>query len=107
MHARVYGRRALGAGLLLKPETQKARLAGQTIDGLPDWVRYGEGIEQIGRFYGHNGTIFGSSSEMFYLPEKDAVIVINVNRLDLDDHSKSADLFFAISKLLFPEYVNW
>ncbi len=35
------------------------------------------------------------------------MIVINVNRLDLDDHSQSTELFLMITKLLFPEYVNW
>jgi D-alanyl-D-alanine carboxypeptidase len=74
---------------------------------LPDFVKYGQGIELIGKFQGHNGTIFGSSTEMYYLPEKGAVIVINANRLDLDDHSQSTDLFLQISKLLFPEHVNW
>ncbi len=44
---------------------------------------------------------------MFYLPEKDAVIVVDVNRLDLDDKSQSSDTFLSIAKLLFPEDVNW
>jgi len=61
----------------------------------------------MGGFWGHNGTIFGFSSEMWYLPIKDSIILINVNRLDLDDRSKSASLFFAVTKILFPEYVKW
>jgi D-alanyl-D-alanine carboxypeptidase len=61
----------------------------------------------MGEFCGHNGTIFGFSSEMFYLPEEDAVIVVNVNRLDADDESKSTDLFLAVAKILYPEYVDW
>ena len=44
---------------------------------------------------------------MFYLPAKDAVIVINVNRLDLDDQSQSTKLFLLLTKALFPTYVNW
>ncbi len=44
---------------------------------------------------------------MLYLPEKDATIIISVNRLDEDDKSSSSDLFFIISKKLFPEYVDW
>ncbi len=68
---------------------------------------YGEGIEKLGNSWGHNGTIFGFSSEMFYLPEEDAVILVNVNRLDVDDQSKSTDLFLAVSKTFFPEYVDW
>lgn len=99
--------RALCAGPLLKPATQAQRLAGEMMDGGPAFVRYGEGILQLGQFCGHNGTIFGFSSEAFYLPAKDAVIVINVNRLDRDDKSQSTELFLGLSKALFPTYVDW
>ena len=99
--------RALCTGILLKPETQRLRLRGTTLEGEPAFVKYDAGLTSLGRFCGHNGTIFGISSEMFYLPEKDAMIVINVNRLDLDDHSRSTEIFLRITKLLFPESVNW
>lgn len=99
--------KALCKGTLLKPETQKARLESQPIDGLPAFVQYGEGIAKFGKFCGHNGTIMGFASEMYYLPEKDATIIINVNRLDVDDKSFATPLFLALSKIAFPEYVNW
>ena len=103
---RIYAR-ALCTGDLLEPETQAARLETQQMDGEADFIKYGEGILQLGKFCGHNGTIFGFSSEMFYLPEEDTVILVNVNRLDVNDQSKSTDLFLAISKTFFPEYVDW
>ncbi|MGH7233742.1 MAG: serine hydrolase domain-containing protein [Nitrospiraceae bacterium] len=99
--------RALCTGTLLKPATHKARLESKPVEGIPEFVQYGEGIIRLGKFCGHDGTIFGFSSDLFYLPEKDATIVINVNRLDLDDKSFSSPLFFALTKILFPEYVNW
>lgn len=99
--------RALCTGELLKPATQAERLAGVTMDGEPEFIKYGEGIELLGQFCGHNGTIFGFSSEAFYLPAKDAVIIINVNRLDLDDQSQSTELFLMLTKALFPDDVNW
>ena len=68
------------------------------LDGLPEFVQYGEGISRIGKFCGHDGTIF-VSSYLFYLPEKDATIAINVNRLDLDDKSFAGPLCFALTKL--------
>lgn len=80
---------------------------GAAVRGAPDFIRYGAGIAQFGKFYGHNGAIFGFNSQMWHLPEKDAVIVINVNRMDADDRSQSDDLFFQLTKLLFPQYVNW
>jgi D-alanyl-D-alanine carboxypeptidase len=103
---RIYAR-ALCTGALLKPDTQQTRLATTALDGEPEWVRYGQGVETLAGFCGHNGTIFGFSSEMYYLPEEDAVIVINVNRLDADDRSYSSDLFATLAKLLFPENVAW
>jgi D-alanyl-D-alanine carboxypeptidase len=98
---------ALCSGGLLEPENQRERLAGITLDGDPEFVKYGEGVLLLGQFCGHNGTIFGFSSEAFYLPAKDAVIVINVNRLDEDDQSQSSELFFRLTQLLFPNEVNW
>lgn len=44
---------------------------------------------------------------MFYLPDLDATIIINVNRLDEDDEGKSAALFGALTKIVFPDYVEW
>src|SRR5918997_4778782 len=99
--------RALCTGELLQPETQATRLETPQMDGEPELIQYGQGLLQLGKFCGHNGTIFGFSSEMFYLPEEDAVILVNVNRLDVDDESKSTDLFLGISKTFFPEYVDW
>ena len=82
------------------------RLKSYPFKGAPDWLRYGEGILKMGSFWGHNGTIFGFSSELWYLPEKDAVIVINVNRLDQNDESKSSKIFADITKILFSEYIK-
>ena len=99
--------KALYNGELISEETHEEQIQTLPMDDHPEEVRYGLGIMQIGDFYGHNGTIFGFSTEMFYLPEKDAVIIINVNRLDLDGQSKSEPLFNKITKYLFPENVNW
>ena len=99
--------RAICRGDLLKPATQRARLTTDQFADGPALVRYGEGLGKLGRFCGHNGTIFGFSSEMWYLPERDAVIVISVNRLDKDDQSQSTALFLKISKALFPDLVDW
>lgn len=99
--------RALCTGTLLQPATHAQRLAGLPGPGSPAFVRYGEGVLLYGPFCGHNGTIFGFSSEAFYLPPKDAVIVINVNRLDQDDRSQSSALFLRLTRALFPQDVPW
>ena len=77
------------------------------MEGDPPFVRYGQGLVFLGEWCGHNGTIFGFSSEMFYLPQEEAVILVDVNRLDLDDQSKSTNIFLGVSKILFPEPVDW
>jgi D-alanyl-D-alanine carboxypeptidase len=99
--------RALCTGTLLQPTTQAERLAGQPGAGGPSFIQYGEGVLLFGPFCGHNGSIFGFSSEAFYLPAQDAVIVINVNRLDRDDKSHSGELFLRLTKALFPQDVPW
>ena len=106
---------ALCAGTLLRPATQEARLRARPFDGTeadpnrpgPPFVRYGQGIGLFSRFCGHNGTIMGFSTEMFYLPRTGATIVINTNRLDEDDASTSSGLFVKLAKLLFPDDVDW
>ncbi len=99
--------KSLCTGRLLRSETHRAQMQGQPLAGSPDFVRYGEGIGWFGKFCGHTGTIFGFSTDMFYLPEKDAVLVVNVNRLDVDDHSHSTPLSLMITKIVFPNDVNW
>jgi D-alanyl-D-alanine carboxypeptidase len=99
--------KALCEGDLLEPQTQKERLKSDPMEGDHPFVRYGQGLVFLGEWCGHNGTIFGFSSEMFYLPEEEAVILVDVNRLDLDDESKSTNISLGVSKILFPEHVDW
>ena len=98
--------KAVCTGRLLKPETQRARLETEpiAIEGL-GFPEYGEGIMKGGKFCGHQGTTPGFSSDMWYLPEEDATIIVNVNRADyvLDP---SIPLTGTIARILFPKYVE-
>ncbi len=98
--------RALYNGDLLTPQTQRERLEMQHVEGAPESVGYGEGIARLGNFWGHNGKIQGFSSEMWYVPQVDATIVVNVNRGDADYESKSTDVLGVVAQTLFPEYVE-
>jgi len=98
--------RALYYGDLWTPDINASKNETIQMENAPPFIKYGEGIIQFGNFWGHNGTIFGFSSEIWYLPQEDATIIINVNRLDLDDHSKSTKIFLAVTKTLFPEYTE-
>ena len=99
--------KALCTGTLLKASTHARRLQPTTLENEPDFIGYAEGMARIGRFCGHNGTIFGYSTEVWYLPEADATFVVSVNRLDRDDKSKSFNTFALVSRALFPNLVNW
>ncbi len=94
-------------GFDLSPAIQEERLQTMTMHEAPDWFQYGEGIVKLGGFYGHTGTIFGFCTDMWYQPESDATVIVSVNRLDLDDHSQATQIFLQVSRLVFPEYVNW
>ena len=98
---------ALYNGNLWSTAVNTSKNEALQFDKAPDFVKYGEGIEKFGQFWGHNGTVFGFSSEIWYLPEESAIIIINVNRLDLDDHSKSLRTFLLATKTLFPDYCAW
>jgi D-alanyl-D-alanine carboxypeptidase len=99
--------RAMCGGGLLSPDLQAQRLEGMPLDGAPPFIEYAQGLLLLGPLCGHNGTIFGFSSEAFYLPSQDATIVLNVNRLDIDDASQSTALLLELTKLLFPDEVAW
>jgi D-alanyl-D-alanine carboxypeptidase len=95
--------KALYNGDLLSPETQQARLQTQPVEGLG--AEYGEGILAGDGLWGHSGEINGFSTDMYYIPEQDATIVISVNRCDATYDSESGDVRGAVLKSLFPEYV--
>jgi D-alanyl-D-alanine carboxypeptidase len=57
----------------------------------------------LGKLWGHGGTISGFSTDMWYILEEDATIVISVNRSDetMDNHSNA--VLLAVLTSLFPE----
>jgi D-alanyl-D-alanine carboxypeptidase len=94
--------RAACAGGLLTPETQAARLQGQPLAGTS--TDYGEGLAVNPNVCGHSGTIPGFNTDMYYLRDVDATIVINVNRLDRDDKPQTTpilqEVFDTVTKQL-------
>jgi D-alanyl-D-alanine carboxypeptidase len=98
--------KAVCTGKLIKPETHRARLQTHPLSGEPDVAGYGEGIMKVGKFCGHQGVTPGFSSDMWYLPEKDATIIVNVNRADDYGLALSGPLTETIATILFPKYVE-
>ena len=98
--------RALYKGDLLTPKTQQARLEIQRGEGVSESSGYGEGISKLGSLWGHGGTIAGFSTDMWYMPEEDATIVISVNRCDETYVNRSSYVLIPVLKSLFPETVK-
>jgi D-alanyl-D-alanine carboxypeptidase len=97
--------KALYNGDLLSSQTQQARLQTQPAEGMAP-SSYGEGIfEGTEGVWGHGGEIPGFSTDMWYIPEQDATIVISVNRCDETYDRESGEVLLAVLKSLFPEYV--
>ncbi len=96
--------KAVCTGRLLKPATHRAQLKTEPIEGL-GFLEYGEGIAKGGKFCGHPGAIDGFSTQVWYLPEEDATLVVNVNRLDDYSEPPAEALLVEIVEILFPKYV--
>jgi D-alanyl-D-alanine carboxypeptidase len=96
--------RDLYKGTLLKPDTQQARLHTQPFES--GGFAYGEGIAMLSNLWGHNGTISGFSTEMWYAPDLDASVVISVNRSDQTMNSESGNVLAAVVKALLPEHAG-
>jgi D-alanyl-D-alanine carboxypeptidase len=98
---------AVCTGKLLETETQKARLQTKPLSGESGPLQYGEGIMRVGEFCGHSGRQPGFSSAMWYLPQKDATIIVSVNLEDpYDPSSPTDDLAVAVVKIVFPKYLE-
>jgi D-alanyl-D-alanine carboxypeptidase len=93
--------RALTGGELISEELQKQRLTWLNMPAYGPWVSYGLGIMKIGPLMGHSGADPGYNSAMYYLPEKDAVIIVLFNYCGVAD---TVDITaIQIGKAAFPD----
>lgn len=100
--------KALADGTLLAQATQEERLTWVDMPGMKRFEgKYGLGICSFGGFVGHNGEILGYNSSMYYLPSKDATIVVMLNKCRPGAESPADEVFLRIAKILFPEEVPW
>ncbi|MBN9112331.1 MAG: hypothetical protein J0I34_26540 [Pseudonocardia sp.] len=65
-------------------------------------VQYGLGILQLGDWVGHNGSIFGYSDMVDYLPSARASVVVMVNAANAEA-TPSMELWCDIVRLLHPD----
>ncbi len=68
-------------------------------------VALAAGIGSAGAQSSVPGNINGFSTQMWYLPEKDATVVVNVNRYDSYSEVPAEAILGDIVEILFPKYV--
>lgn len=97
--------KALAEGYLISDAMHKEQLTWVDIPGDEGVARYGLGVFYLGGLVGHNGQTPGYQSSMFYLPEKDAAIVVLLN--NVSEQNADLHLAMAIAEEVFPGDVSW
>jgi D-alanyl-D-alanine carboxypeptidase len=92
---------ALATGRLLSPAMQSERLTWH--DTTDPTSKYGLGILKYGQFLGHDGTLPGFDSAMYYLPARGATFVVLANTVGVGHAPK--DIFNRLVTLLIPDAV--
>lgn len=93
--------RVLGKGNLISDEMQKERMQFLDMPEFDNMASYGLGIMKVGPLIGHSGADPGYNSSMYYLPEKDALIVVLFNYCGAADTVDITTI--GIAKALFPD----
>jgi D-alanyl-D-alanine carboxypeptidase len=91
----------LGTGAGLKPETWQQRQTWTPLTTSGVRLQYGLGITQLGDWVGHDGSLFGYSNMVFYLPSEQAAVVVMSNAADQVAVPSQA-LWGEVVKLLYP-----
>jgi D-alanyl-D-alanine carboxypeptidase len=95
--------KALATGELISESAQQERL--KLVDGMIEdlEVRYGLGIFAIDGFRNHAGELPGYSTAPFYNPDKEAIIIVLLNKNPNEEHLASIKLLQRIAEVVLPE----
>lgn len=91
--------KALYSGELLSESSHQEQINWVNASGE---AKYGLGVFQNGRFFGHDGSIAGYMSAMYYMPEQDAVIIALITTDSPLNHDVSY-LATQIADVIYPE----
>jgi D-alanyl-D-alanine carboxypeptidase len=98
--------KALATGTLLSKELQRERLTWVTLPPNTPDHKYGLGIGSDHGWLGHTGGLPGYNTGVYYLPEKEATMIVLINS-DIPD--KGVDpvpaVFKALAKIVTPDHV--
>ena len=92
----------MGTGAGLTPETFETRQTWTPFTTTGVRVQYGLGLTQLGDWIGHDGSMFGYSDMVFYLPSEQAAVVVMGNAADQIAVPAQA-LWGDVVKLLYPD----
>jgi D-alanyl-D-alanine carboxypeptidase len=93
---------ALGTGQGLTPATWRLRQTWSPLSSSGVRVEYGLGITRLGDWLGHDGSIFGYSTLVFYLPSRRVSMVVMSNAADANAVPAQAP-WGQIAKQLYPD----
>ena len=90
-------------GTLVSPQMQKERLTWMTMPPNTPERHYGIGIGEDHGWLGHTGELPGYNTAGYYLPDKKAIIVIEVNSdIPVDKKNPAPTIFKALTAVLTP-----
>jgi D-alanyl-D-alanine carboxypeptidase len=93
---------AMGTGEGLTPETFETRQTWSPLTTSGVRLQYGLGITQLGDWIGHDGSIFGYSNMVWYLPSEQAAVVVMNNAAD-EIAVPSQALWGEVVNVLYPD----
>ncbi len=96
--------KALAEGELISEKSHEEQLTFVEVPAGPlARVNYGLGVFNFGGFIGHEGKILGYNCAMYYLPSRDATIVVLLN--EYCEGSVARDIFFNVAETVLPDDV--
>ena len=91
----------MGTGSGLSPRMWKLRRDWAPLSTAGVRVQYGLGLTQLGRWIGHDGSIFGYSDMVFYLPSRHVSFVAMINAAS-GDQATAQTIWGYIVRKLYP-----
>jgi D-alanyl-D-alanine carboxypeptidase len=93
-------------GSLISPEMQKERLTYVTLPPNTATRKYGLGIGSDNGWLGHSGELPGYNTGAYYLPDRQAVVVVMVNSdIAVDKVNPMTIIFKALAAVIAPDHV--
>ena len=98
--------KSYATGSLVSPRMQQERLTWVTLPPNTPTRKYGLGIGSDNGWLGHTGELPGYNTGAYYLPEKDAVMVVMVNSdIPVNKDNPMPSIFKALAAVVTPDHI--